>query len=327
MQHSNTLGELAKALVAAQKEIKPAAKDSTNPFFHSKYADLVSVWAACREPLTSHGLSVIQVPAEAGEGRIALQTMLLHTSGEFIIADPASTSLSKDDPQGVGSAITYLRRYGLSAMVGVVAEGEDDDGNAASKRREDDQEEPRNPTCPECGKSKAVIKGKAEYGGGWLCFGKKGGCGAKWQDEADISDSATKTPSNPPTEPGAVLAFREQIKGAAQALNEGGDVDEDGKPKWTTKSLNAMSKEHFGGPVASLGEEKLGELAQMLSQRLADMRQGASQKRKDIIANIEASAKDGEVESYLRVNCDGKSIDELTTAELAKMDSDISMPF
>ena len=322
MQHSNTLGALAKALVSAQKEIKPAAKDSTNPFYHSKYADLVSVWAACREPLTSHGLSIIQVPAEAGEGRIALQTMLLHESGEFIIADPASTSLSKDDPQGVGSAVTYLRRYGLSAMVGVVAEGEDDDGNAAS--RPDDRKSDAQ-TCPQCGKSKAVIQGKAEYGGGWLCFKKKGGCGATWHD--DEAPESPKSPSDAPLESAAVLALRESIKGAAQALNDSGDVDAQGQPKWTVQSINAMSKEHFGGPVATLDEKKLSELAEMFSQRLADTRKDASQRRKDIIASIEASAQEGEVEKYLKEHHDGKSLDELTTAQLATMDVDISVPF
>jgi hypothetical protein len=131
MQHSDQINELAAALAKAQASIQPAVKDKTNPAFRSRYADLSSVWEACREALTSNGLSVVQMPIDAGEGRVALETTLLHTSGQYL-SSSVSTRLVKDDPQGVGSALTYLRRYALSAMVGVVAD-EDDDGNAASR--------------------------------------------------------------------------------------------------------------------------------------------------------------------------------------------------
>lgn len=129
---SDPINELAAALVKAQAAIQPALKDKTNPAFRSRYADLTAIWDACREALTSNGLCVIQMPHDSAEsGRVALTTILLHTSGQQI-STTVSAPLVKQDAQGVGSALTYLRRYSLAAMVGVVTD-DDDDGNAASK--------------------------------------------------------------------------------------------------------------------------------------------------------------------------------------------------
>lgn len=134
MDKSETITELAKALAKAQAAIEPASKSSENPHFRSKYADLSSVWAACRKPLTDNGLSVVQMPVDAPTpGSVALTTLLLHTSGEYI-SSTVSAPLTKQDAQGIGSALTYLRRYALSAIIGVVAD-DDDDGNAASPRQ------------------------------------------------------------------------------------------------------------------------------------------------------------------------------------------------
>ena len=130
MQKSDTIGELAKALAKAQAGVRPAIKDKENPAFRKKYADLGAVWDACRGALTDNGLTVIQMPEASEPGFVALTTMLLHSSGEFITST-ATAPLAKNDPQGVGSALTYLRRYALSAVVGIVAD-DDDDGNAAS---------------------------------------------------------------------------------------------------------------------------------------------------------------------------------------------------
>jgi hypothetical protein len=130
---SQTITELAKALADVQGALQPAVKDATNPHFRSKYADLPAVWDACRALLTKHGLSVVQMPVEAGAGRVGLTTMLLHASGEYI-SSTVSTALQRDDAQGVGSALTYLRRYALASMVGIVAD-EDDDANKASEQR------------------------------------------------------------------------------------------------------------------------------------------------------------------------------------------------
>jgi hypothetical protein len=121
---------LATALVKAQAAIEGAKKDSTNPHFKNKYADLGSVWDACREALHKNGFSVVQY-GTVTEAGAALVTKLLHESGESI---EGLTPLlnTKGDMQGLGSAWTYARRYGLAAIVGVCPE--DDDANAASEK-------------------------------------------------------------------------------------------------------------------------------------------------------------------------------------------------
>lgn len=131
MQKSESIGNLSKALTAVQKELRPAIKDSNNPFFKSKYADLNSVWDSCRELLAANGLSVIQGNSVGLDNTVIVETILAHESGEWIQSE-LSLPLAKHDPQGVGSAVTYGRRYGLAAAVGIVADV-DDDGNAASK--------------------------------------------------------------------------------------------------------------------------------------------------------------------------------------------------
>lgn len=153
IQQSESINELAGALSKAQSFIKGAVKDTSNPFFKSRYADLASVWEACREPLTTQGLSVVQMPAteflgtpevyefqaKSGETRIgvkvacivSVRTRLLHSSGQWL-EETASCMLATGDPQAVGSAITYLRRYALQSVAGVAPE--DDDGEEAMGR-------------------------------------------------------------------------------------------------------------------------------------------------------------------------------------------------
>lgn len=133
MQKSETVGEIGKALAAAQGKIEGAKKDSENPFFKSKYADLAAVWDACRDELSRNQIAVVQTPrTEITENAtvVYVGTLLLHASGEWI-SEELSAIPVKDDPQGIGSCITYLRRYALSAFTGVAPE--DDDGNAASQ--------------------------------------------------------------------------------------------------------------------------------------------------------------------------------------------------
>lgn len=129
METSEQINELAAALAKAQGQIKGAAKDSTNPHFKSSYADLASVWEACRSALTENGIAVIQTPHTDDAGNCHVVTMLTHASGQYV-RDSFSLPPTKADPQGYGSAITYMRRYALAAIVGVAPE--DDDGNAAS---------------------------------------------------------------------------------------------------------------------------------------------------------------------------------------------------
>lgn len=127
---STEIKDLAAALAKAQAEIKPALKDTDNPFFKSKYADLASVQAACMPHLTKNGLSVVQAIQMVGELTV-LVTTLMHTSGQWL-KSVAPVRPTKNDPQGLGSALTYMRRYSLASMAGVAQE--DDDGNSASEK-------------------------------------------------------------------------------------------------------------------------------------------------------------------------------------------------
>jgi len=120
-----------EALVKLQGAIKTAAKDATNPAFKSKYADLGAVWEAVKPALQANGFALIQSP-NFGDGEMWLETILLHVSGERLTGRYPLRPM-KQDPQGYGSALTYARRYSISAMLGVVAD-EDDDGNAASAK-------------------------------------------------------------------------------------------------------------------------------------------------------------------------------------------------
>jgi len=128
------LNELAAALAKAQAEMKGAAKDATNPHFKSRYADLASIWDAARGPLTKHGLSVVQIPGYDGEAKTAsVTTILLHASGQSI-QGTLHAPVQQDTAQGVGSALTYCRRYGLAAFVGVAPEDDDAEGSVDHSR-------------------------------------------------------------------------------------------------------------------------------------------------------------------------------------------------
>lgn len=139
MRMSDSITELAGALAKAQGQIEDATKDATNPHFKMKYADLASVRRAVRKPLAENDLAVTQfLRTEVGgpDGRdqrlwVELDTMVLHKSGEWMM-ECLRMPVLKSDPQGIGSAATYARRYGLMAMLGV-APDDDDDGNAASE--------------------------------------------------------------------------------------------------------------------------------------------------------------------------------------------------
>ena len=131
MTTSDLIDKIAPALLAAQKEIGNASKDAKNPHFRNSYASLGSVIEAVKEPLNRNGIAVIQsLSSDSGNNSgLLLRTRLLHTSGQFI-EDTAYSPLPKADPQGVGSATTYLRRYSLAALLSITQE--DDDGNGAS---------------------------------------------------------------------------------------------------------------------------------------------------------------------------------------------------
>lgn len=166
---SASINKVAAALAKAQGQMVAAAKDSDNPFFRSRYADLASCWEACRTPLSVNELSVVQLPATAyltspepyewtskqnekrfgvrAVTRVTVTTVLLHSSGQWI-RTVLSTLLPVADAQTVGAAITYLRRYSLSPLVGVAAGDDDDDGEATATSNPGRAERPKKPTGP-----------------------------------------------------------------------------------------------------------------------------------------------------------------------------------
>jgi hypothetical protein len=136
------VGALTTAMVAAQREMTNAFKDGKNPHFKSEYATLASVLGAVRDPLLRHGIALSQHPTTDG-AVVSVRTLLMHTSGGWLSSACSATAKSSD-PQSVGSAISYLRRYALAAFVGIAQE--DDDGQAASRPRQ--QEPVREPEAP-----------------------------------------------------------------------------------------------------------------------------------------------------------------------------------
>jgi hypothetical protein len=131
MNKSESITNLATALAMAQMNIKGAIKDSANPFFKSKYADLSSVVEAIRPAFGQCGLSYVQRIEPSDRDEVRVETILMHASGEWLSCGVLNLPVSKADAQGYGSALTYARRYSLSAACGVAPE--DDDGNAATK--------------------------------------------------------------------------------------------------------------------------------------------------------------------------------------------------
>lgn len=130
MRTSDSIKHIAPALLAAQKQMTFAATNSTNPHFRNKYAGLPQVIDAIKGPLNDNGITFIQTPSipAIDDVRLVLVTRLLHESGEWI-EDTAICPMPKQDPQGLGSAMTYLRRYSLAAICGLYQD--DDDGEAA----------------------------------------------------------------------------------------------------------------------------------------------------------------------------------------------------
>jgi hypothetical protein len=145
MRYSEQISEIAAALSKAQGAMQAAIKDSINPAFRSKYADLAASVEAARKPLADNGLAVIQEAVRVDSG-IAVSTRILHASGQWIDFDALVIPLAKADAHGIGSATTYGRRYSLGAALGLVAE--DDDGNAAAGKATDKSGDERQAELP-----------------------------------------------------------------------------------------------------------------------------------------------------------------------------------
>lgn len=128
IEQSAELGKLFEALAKAQAEMRPAVMDMKNPHYNSRYASLTSIQDAYREPLAKHGLALIQQIFFDGDA-YWIRTLLGHSSGQWL-SNEFKLLIEKSNMQGLGSAVTYARRYGISSLVGVV-DTEDDDGNSA----------------------------------------------------------------------------------------------------------------------------------------------------------------------------------------------------
>lgn len=136
---SSEIGELAAALAAAQGELEPATKNAQNPMLRNKYADLASCYEACRKVLPQKGLAVSQICMPCDKGMVRVKTVLMHTSGQWISSECTLEAVGNkgvNGAQAAGSAITYARRYGLSAIVGLVADEDDDGCNAGPSQKE-----------------------------------------------------------------------------------------------------------------------------------------------------------------------------------------------
>lgn len=134
MKHSESIKTIAPAIVRAQAEIGVVVANSDNPFFKSKYANLDACWDALKGPLQKEGIALIQTMGFIPGAGPTLITTLMHSSGEYISGEQPVCA-AKDDPQGMGSAITYARRYGLSAILALVQVDDDGEGAMNSTRQ------------------------------------------------------------------------------------------------------------------------------------------------------------------------------------------------
>lgn len=132
---SETIINLSKALVETQKELKQPLKDAKNPFFKSEYVPLENVTEAITESATKHGLAFSQYATTTETGNVSVGTIVFHESGEFIEYPPLILKPENTKPQSIGSAITYAKRYSLSAVFGITSD-KDDDGNKANRNGE-----------------------------------------------------------------------------------------------------------------------------------------------------------------------------------------------
>lgn len=147
MKMSEKIDAYAKAFAQAQREVKQPLKDKDNPFFKSKYVPLENVADAITESFGKHGLSYSQDPQMSETGNIEVSTLVMHESGQWILYGPISLKPVKSDPQAAGSAITYAKRYALSAIFGITSD-EDDDGNEATQPQQRTQPQRNNSAKP-----------------------------------------------------------------------------------------------------------------------------------------------------------------------------------
>jgi hypothetical protein len=131
MKQSDSIDKIIPAFIAFQSDMPSVPKDGNNPHFKSKYATLGAITEATRPHLAKHGLGFMQWMSNR-DGVQLIVTRIMHTSGQWMEDDGYILNPTKNDPQGMGSAVTYARRYTLGASLGIITE-DDDDGNKASE--------------------------------------------------------------------------------------------------------------------------------------------------------------------------------------------------
>jgi len=156
MNKSESIASLSKALVLAQSEFKGVTMNSVNPFYKSKYADLGAVIETCKPILSKHGLAVSQL-AEGGDGQAGVTTMLIHESGEYISTSLVVPISGSNISQEAGKTITYLRRYGLAAILGLYADEDTDaEGSHKEQPKQTEKKQDSSDEVYECMNSKVI---------------------------------------------------------------------------------------------------------------------------------------------------------------------------
>lgn len=155
MKTSENLNEITKALAKAQGEFSTPQKTKVN-YYKKKYADLADIWGACREALSANGLALIQAPETTEAGELLLETTLLHESGQYISSALLIKGAYKD-VQAMGSSITYVRRYAMCGMLGIVAD-DDDDGETAGTGNKEQGKQQSPPPQNKQGNGKPALK-------------------------------------------------------------------------------------------------------------------------------------------------------------------------
>lgn len=264
MQKSETLKTLASALVKFQAAIEAVAKGTQG--YGYKYADLPSIWNYIRPHLAANGLAVVQCNRYAppiqdtitrnkkGELQngtllgVIVETTLLHESGEWI-SDECYLPYVQADPQGAGSAITYARRYGLAAILGIVADEDDDGAKALGTGKDDAPANKRSNT-----RSTSAPKNNPAM--------------EKTLAKAKETKPAAAEPTKDHFGTGAALKFKDELTELCRGLNASGD-----STKWSPKVLDEYVTEQFDEPLALLSAKNVAIVIGDLEERLKE-RQG-----------------------------------------------------
>jgi len=311
---SEQIAELSAALAKAAAKFPTVhrgrtatvyPKDKEKRPYSYDYADLDDVLSAVRGPLAENGLTLWHDCKVTRDPLcVEVTARLDHSSGQFKESDPLPMPCegTMSAAQQIGSASTYGKRYTSQNILGISTEADDDGNAAADHDATTEQRAPRqpNPTCPKCGTNENVIKGKAEFGGGWLCWKKpeqgKHGCGHKWQD--------TPAPeAEPPKANGKAAAVA-----AEHGMKTGLDLEAEQKAFDAWASLLVQST-----------PEKHGAVLNTLKKAIADGRLTSEFTQKVIARALQLATKAEHIagiEKLIPPLCEAAKIDTIAFAEL-----------